>query len=182
MDMLQTLTSILKNGGDLCAYKRVTALGADLTTPDTWHDGTFRIDSDLGFDQPMEPIYLESGALGNVGHGNYQFQIVVTSAQLDASLINFINKKATLTDYYAMFFDAGLGADAKKLELFVVVGKFQRSLKWQGKTRQPVWTYTALTNMAAVTPATVPSWAIGAANAFAVPVRDHFKAVETAAA
>mgnify|MGYP006908238428 CR=1 FL=1 len=177
-EMVQTASSILINGGDFGAYKRVTSVGADLSVPDTWHDIAFRIDSDLGFEQPNEDIELESGVIGNTVPGKYKFDISVTSAQLDAALINFINNE-TVDTYFALFFDAGKGQNGFPLELFVAIGKIERSLKWQGKSRKPVWRFTGINNPSAVTPATLPSWAYGDAGDFAVAARKQFVAKET---
>jgi hypothetical protein len=176
-DMVRTITSILKNGGHTFSYKRVTSVGADLGTPDTWHEGVYRLDSNPGFEQPINIITSESGAPLTTEEEDFKMEIMIKSAQLDKALIDFI-KDETLSNWYALAFDAGLGQDRKKLHLFAPLAKFERTLKWQGKERKPELKVHILTNPVAVTPASIPTWMVGSAANYAVAANGIFTPYE----
>lgn len=184
-DMYQSNESIGNKsfGGLRGAYKRVTSLGADKTPPDTWHDIVFRIDSDLGFDHPNEDIELENGSIGNTVAGTFVTELQVTSAQLNKALFDFLLKE-TEGQYYQVYLDAGKGEGGSALEILYGVGKFQKTMRWTGKVRQPVILYKALHNSNSIAPTDLPTWAMADASdsELIIPAGQQIASVETSAA
>lgn len=165
-------------GGLKFAFREVQSTGQPLGTPDSWHDGMYRMDSDLGFDQPDEIIELENGATGNVVPGTDSVVLEIESAQLDAALIAF-TRRTMKGKYYQLFLDAGKGSAGKKLEIFYCLGKFQRTLRWTGKTRHPKVKFTGIFNETALTPNVLPTWAAGQPTDFATAIGEMFQEKET---
>ena len=165
-------------GGVKFAYKEVTSDGSDLGTPDTWHVGVYRIDSEIIASQPREPIELENGQIIRSLPGTETVELKIESAQLDAALFGFIRRQIQ-GKFYAAFLDGGLGSAGKRLEFFFAIGEFERVLQWKGKTRRPLITYAGVYNDSSVTPATVPPFAIGVNTNFTVGIGQIVKENET---
>ncbi|MEO5777804.1 MAG: hypothetical protein ABIQ27_12940 [Flavobacterium sp.] len=179
MDLVKSITDILKNGADEFAYKRVGPTGADLGDgADTWHDGVLRVGSTREFTQPVEMVYGESGNLLTTEDGNFAAKIMLTSAQSGAHVEKFI-KDEIVGKYFAVFIKVGKGLNQTTEEIFAPLIKFERTLSIVAPGRRPVLTMHVLYNFISVTPATVPSWAAAAANTYAVGVGEVYLPKET---
>lgn len=181
MDLVMALTSISKYSGDRFAYRRVVVDNDGVITPDeaNWHNGTYRISDEIGFDRKSESVFSASGKLLTTEEGETTSEIIITSAQTDANLIQFIKNEAR-DQYFEVFFDAGKGNEKKFLEVFAPLVQFRGLLSIKSGTRKPDVTIDVLSNLTAVTPTTLPSWAKGDVGDFVTGVDELFTPFETA--
>lgn len=178
VDLAKSLTAIRKKGALNWAYKRVNADGTDLTSADTWHDGVYRKSSEIGFDQALETDELEDGSETDGEDGPFKGDLQITSAQDDANTMKFL-KDEVQGKYFAVIMHRGKGKDNKELEIFIPIVRIARSYSSVSGTRKPVIKMKYLYNDAAVTPATVPTWAKALPAAFVCAAGGYFAPVET---
>ncbi len=177
-DLVKDLTAIRRKGGTNFSYKRVNSDGSDTTVPDTWHDGVYRQASEISFDEPIETSELESGELVDGEEGVMTTNLEITSAQDDASIINFL-KDEVKGKYFAIFLERGKSINGKVIEFFIPIVKIARSWSSKSGERKPVLKCKFLYNEDIITPASVPTYAKAVAASYAVAAGAYFTPVET---
>ena len=180
-DLQRDVSAIVTKGGSRFAYKRVTSAGANTDPADTWHDGVYREKSNLMFNQPNNNIYDEGGMLVDTDLGDMEMGLTITSLQDDANLINFL-KDETPNAYFAIFLERGTMQDTKKQEVFIPIARIERSYSSDAPGRRPDIKITPIQNASAVTPASVPTWAIGgsgSASGWTCAADSYFEAKDT---
>lgn len=179
MDIVYNTSGIQTKGGEKGAYKRVTSAGADLSTPDTWHDLPEQSKLSFDFKQPEKAVTNRRGNQVGTELEDVAFEIIFTLMQDDVTVEEFLMYEVQGT-YFAFFIDDGNDVDGKTKERFVGITKIERAYKSDEPDRRPE--LKAIPNIckAAVTPATVPSWAKGAASSFTIVAGRYHKALATA--
>lgn len=178
LEMVKTKLSILKNGGKLGSYKRITELGVNKSpTADTWHDIVYRMSSDVEVDFNEEIIYGEGGEPQNTVYGNVVARLTIKASQLDAALINFLLSGGE-DEWFMILFDCGKGAANKKLELLIPYCKFKKGTKFSLPGRNPEIIINIYDNVALTTITDKPSWAVGAVTDYAIGAGEYVKAYE----
>ena len=160
VDLQRDTSAIVTKGGSKWAYKRVKSTGADLDSPDTWHDGVYREKSNFLFNKPKIKVNDESGKQVATDFDDAEFKLVITSLQDDANLIHWL-KDETGSAYFAIFLERGTIQGTKKQECFIPVSEVEGSYNSDAPGRRPDITIFPLQYEAAVTPSAVPTWAVG---------------------
>jgi hypothetical protein len=177
-DLVRDSSAIQSKGGDKLAYKRVLADGSDKNPADSWHDFPFQAKLKHEFKQPEKPVTDRSGNQVATELDDFTIELALTSLQDDAKLEEFL-KDEVQNDYFAIFSNNGKGETGKTKERFYAITKIERSYSSEEPGRRPEVKIFPQKNENAVTPQTVPSWAKGAANDFAVSAEKYYSVVET---
>lgn len=178
MDIVYDNSAIQGKGGEKAAYKRVTYAGADLSTPDTWHDLPEQSKLDFNFGQPEKAVTNRKGNQVGTDLEDVAFEITFTVMQDDVTVEEFLMYEVPGT-YFALFSEHGFDAASKTKERFVGINKIERNYSSTEPERRPTMKFIPQVCKTAVTPATVPSWAKGAASSFVIAAGRYHKAVAT---
>jgi len=167
-----------KGGADVW-YKRVTAAGADLATPDTWHPMGYQAKYDIHWEQPQDEKKDRSGEQVAVVNGDFTIGGLIALMQRGADTMIFL-KDDVVGQYFALVSNHGLVTAGKTLEVFIPITQIARKAKFEEPYEGTDIEFKPIKNNASVTPASVPSGIKGAFGVFATAANKYFMPVETA--
>jgi hypothetical protein len=177
-DLVRDSSAIQSKGGDKLAYKRVMSDGSDKNPADLWHDFPFQAKLKHEFKQPEKPVTDRSGNQVATELDDFTIVLTLTSLQDDAKLEKFL-KDEVQNDYFAIFSNNGKVESGMTKERFYAITKIERSYSSEEPGRRPEVKIFPQKNENEVTPQSVPSWAKGGANDFAVSAEKYYSVVET---
>ncbi len=181
-DLVRDLTSILKNGGQRAAYRRVTVSDGTITASETnWHNFNYRTASKLTRNMNDEDVFGEDGKYLTSEQGNQTLIYSLKSAQFDKATIDFLVDYGSQATFFQFMVSWGRGTASKHFEAFFPLVQFSGDFDIDLPGRKFDVTLKILTNETAHTPSnfTGISWVHGSTSDFACAAERRLALAET---
>lgn len=180
-DLIRDLSSIRKAGGKRGAYRRVTenSSGVLTATEVNWLDIQYRIGSDWNNAATEEQVIGEALEIQATEEGPETPTLILKFSAYDMAFMLFMRDEVGPGKYFQIFLDWGKGSENKAFEVFFPKVSISRDHKSSFPGRKPEMTVNILDNIAAHTPSSIPTWAVGVAANFATGVGKKYQPFET---
>ncbi len=141
---------------------------------DVWHVGALRKSSELKHSEPRKTEPLEDGTPDYPESGDVTSELLLTLGQDDENTIKFIMRESKKYEF-SLFYEKGKSTGTTMQQIYIPQSLLDTDYSSKSGERRPVAKFNIVKNLAAVTPGSVPDFAVGDAEDYTVPAEMYFE-------